>query len=318
MLSVFFSYCHRDETMRDELEVHLEMLQRQKIIETWHDRRIGAGKEFAGEISEKLESADIILLLVSPYFLASDYCYDVELARAMERHKNGSARVIPVILDPCDWHEAPFGKLLATPKDGKPISKHANMHDGFLDVVQAIRKAARDLGKEDSHARPTAVRPGASAAESIHSTARSSNLRVTRTFTDSDRDGFLDESFEYIANFFENSLEELASRNPEITTRFKRLSDARITAFVYRNGQSISECCVRQDNTLGSSITYSSVAASDNSFNESLSVEDDGHALQLRPTGMAMMGQGGRELLSQQGAAEYFWSILMRPLQQRH
>ena len=147
MLTVFFSYSHRDEAMRDELEIHLAMLQRQKIIEAWHDRRIGVGKDFAGEISEQLESADIILLLVSPYFLASDYCYDIEMTRAMERHREGSARVVPVILDPCDWHEAPFGKLLATPKDGKPISKHVSLHDGFLDVVQAIRQAGANWGK---------------------------------------------------------------------------------------------------------------------------------------------------------------------------
>lgn len=318
MLTVFFSYSHRDEAMRDELEVHLAMLQRQKIIETWHDRRIGAGKEFAGEISEKLESADVILLLVSPYFLASDYCYDIEMTRAMERHGEGSARVVPVILDPCDWHEAPFGKLLATPKDGKPISKYASLHDGFLEVVQAIRQAARELGHASPNAGQNKTKPVAQAVERDKSRARSSNLRVTRSFTDSDRDGFLDESFEYIANFFENSLEELAGRNLEITTRFKRLSDGRFAAFLYRNGHSVSECCVRQDNTLGSSIVYSSVAGSDNSFNESLSVDDDGHALQLRPMGMAMMGQVGRELLSQHGAAEYFWSILVGPLQQRH
>ncbi|MCI0331939.1 MAG: toll/interleukin-1 receptor domain-containing protein [Planctomycetes bacterium] len=317
MITVFFSYSHRDEAMRDELEVHLSMLQRQGIIETWHDRRIGAGNEFAGAISERLNTCDIILLLVSPYFLASDYCYDVEMVRAMERHKEGSARVIPVILEPCDWHEAPFGKLLAAPKDGKPISKFANMHDGFLDVTKAIRQAAGELGKDDSTAKRT-TRSGHETRKGSSTDARSSNLRVTRSFTDSDRDNFLDESFDYISNFFENSLEELASRNPEITTRFKRLSDARFTAFVYRNGRSVSECCVRQGNMLGKSIAYSMNVAADNSYNESLSVGDDGHTLHLRPMGMAMTSPGGRELLSQQGAAEYLWSILMRPLQQPH
>ena len=77
MIKIFFSYSHRNEAMRDELEVHLAMLKRQGIIETWHDRRIGAGRDFAGVISDQLETCDIILLLVSPYFLASDYCYDV-------------------------------------------------------------------------------------------------------------------------------------------------------------------------------------------------------------------------------------------------
>lgn len=279
----------------------------------------GVGRELAGEISEKLEMADVILLLVSPYFLASDYCYDVEMTRAMDRNANGSARVVPVILDPCGWHGAPFGSLLATPKDGKPISKHANLHDGFLEVVQAIRKAAHELEHGSPNADKNRTKPGAHAIERGKPRTRSSNLRVTRSFTDSDRDGFLDDSFEYIANFFENSLDELASRNLDITTRFKRLSDSRFTTFLYRNGQSVSECCVRQDNTLlGSGLVYSSVAASDNSFNESLSVDDDGHALLLRPMGMATMGRRSQDLLSQHGAAEYLWSILMYPLQQRH
>ena len=122
MAVLFFSYSHKDEALRDKLEVHLAMLKRQGVIETWHDRRIVAGDEFAGRIGEELERADIVLLLVSPDFLASDYCYDIEMARAMERHEAGETRVMPVLLRPCDWRDAPFGKLNATPKDGKPVS----------------------------------------------------------------------------------------------------------------------------------------------------------------------------------------------------
>ena len=86
MVKVFFSYSHRDESLRDELEVHLSALKRQGIIDTWHDRRIGSGKEIDSEISQNLEDANIILLLVSPYFIASDYCYDVEMTRALEKN----------------------------------------------------------------------------------------------------------------------------------------------------------------------------------------------------------------------------------------
>lgn len=318
MITIFFSYSHRDETMRDELEVHLAVLQRQGIIAAWHDRRIGAGKDFSGAISDRLDSSDIVLLLVSPYFLASDYCCDVEMSRAMERHDQGLARVVPVILEPCDWHETPFGKLLAVPKDGKPISKFANMHDGLLDVAQAIRQAAQELGKLEPPAEVAPVKSGVQAQDGVRAHARSSNLRVKRSFTDSDRDKFLDDAFEYISNFFEASIEELSRRNPEITTRSKRLSDARFTAFVYQNGQSVAECCVRQNDTLGtSSITYSTNAAADNSYNEELSVDDDGHALLLRPKGFTMMTiPGDGKSLSQHGAAEYLWGILMQPLQQ--
>src|SRR5438270_622311 len=116
MLTVFFSYSHRDEDLRNELEVHLSALKRQDIIQAWHDRRIGSGNDFELTISEHLEASDIILLLVSPYFIASDYCYEIEMRRALQRHNAGEARVIPVILQPCDWQHLPFGKLLAVPK----------------------------------------------------------------------------------------------------------------------------------------------------------------------------------------------------------
>jgi hypothetical protein len=145
MPMLVFSYSHKDSDFRDELEIHLAALKRQGIIDTWHDRRIGAGREFHEEISQNFDEADIILLLVSPYFIASDYCYDIEMKRAMERHDKGEARVIPVILEPCDWQKLPFGKLIATPTDGKPISKFPNKHDGFLEVTRAIRKAAEEL-----------------------------------------------------------------------------------------------------------------------------------------------------------------------------
>jgi hypothetical protein len=142
MISLFFSYSHRDENLRNELETHLSVLKRQGVIQTWHDRRITAGSEIDSSISENLENAQIILLLVSSYFLASDYCYDIEMSRAMEKHREGSACVIPVILHPCDWRNAPFGSLRATPTDGKPVSMFANQHEAFAIIAKDIREAA--------------------------------------------------------------------------------------------------------------------------------------------------------------------------------
>jgi len=141
MAKLFLSYSHKDEALRGELEVHLTMLQREGTITVWHDRKIDAGDVLDGAISAQLTSSDIILLLVSPDFLASSYCYDIELKQAMIRHEDGNARVIPVILRPCDWHYAPFSKLLAAPKDGKPITKWSNRDEAFLDVVRQIRRS---------------------------------------------------------------------------------------------------------------------------------------------------------------------------------
>src|ERR1700721_1516221 len=147
MASVFFSYSHKDEDLRDQLEVHLSGLRRQGVISTWHDRRITAGSEFENVIDKNLSEADVILLLVSPDFINSDYCYEREMTLAMERHASGAARVIPVIVRPCDWHGLPFGKLLATPTDGKAVTKWPDRDDAFLNVVQAIKAALDELGQ---------------------------------------------------------------------------------------------------------------------------------------------------------------------------
>ncbi len=321
MIKLFFSYSHRDEALRDELEIHLAGLKRQGLIETWHDRRIGAGKEFAHEIDRNLEEADVILLLVSPYFVASDYCYDIEMNRAMERHAAGEARVIPVILDPCDWTSLPLGKLLATPTDGKPVTKFPNLHDAFLDVTRAIRRAADELGRS---AQPPAPQPAAaSPAPVAGAPTRSSNLRLKKTFTDHDRDQYLTQGFEYMANYFENSLVELQKRNQEISTDFRRIDANRFTATLYRNGKEAARCTVmlggRRGPVGGIVFSWGDLSPGNGmSWNESMSVEDDGFSLFLKPLAM-MTGMiqktGGKAELTHEGAAEYFWSALIERLQ---
>ena len=145
MAKLFISYSHKDERLLKKLEAHLSSLKRLGIIEPWHDRRIGPGKHIDHEISRHLEAADIILLLVSSNFIQSKYAYDFEMRRALERDKAGEARVIPVILRPCNWQRLPFGKLLATPTDAKAVSKFHNIDDGLLEVTKAVQKAAEEL-----------------------------------------------------------------------------------------------------------------------------------------------------------------------------
>lgn len=140
-MKLFYSYSHKDEKLRDKLEAHLSLLKREGLISEWHDRRITAGSEWAGEITAELNSADVILLLVSADFIASDYCWDVEVKRALERYRAGEARVIPIILRPCDWHSAPFGKLQSLPTDGKPVANWGSHDMAFADIVRGIRTA---------------------------------------------------------------------------------------------------------------------------------------------------------------------------------
>lgn len=314
MVSIFFSYSHKDEDLRNELEIHLASLKRQGVISTWHDRRIAAGEEFAGKISESLESADIILLLVSPYFIASDYCYEVEIKRALERHESGVAKVIPVILHPCDWHGTPFGKLLAVPSDGKPVSKFPNLHDAFLDITLAIRAVAEKITGAVISPAGIAASPSLTASD-LGSGPRSSNLRVRKSFTDRDKDKFLEDAFEFIAKFFEGSLDEIAKRNPGIEGNFRRVDANRFIAVIYEGGQASSRCRISCGGrrSFMSGITYSmSDSLDESSYNEQLSVEDDGYTLNLRPLGMMMQS---KELLSVEGAAEFYWGMFVKPLQ---
>jgi internalin A len=145
-IRLFYSYSHKDEALRDELETHLKLLQRQGLIEPWHDRRIAPGQEWKGEIDRNLERADIILLLVSADFIASDYCYDIEMTRALERYEAKEAQVIPIILRDCSWHSAPFGKLQALPKDAKAVtnSETCYSHDAaWTDVERGLATVIR-------------------------------------------------------------------------------------------------------------------------------------------------------------------------------
>ncbi|MEE9338568.1 MAG: toll/interleukin-1 receptor domain-containing protein [Methylococcaceae bacterium] len=144
-IKLFYSYSHKDEDLRDELETHLKLLQRQGVIDTWHDRKINAGKNWDDDINENLETADIILLLISADFLASDYCWDVEIERAMQRHKEKSAIVIPINLRPCDTKNIAFMKLQGLPKDFKPVIKWDHQDEAFTDIAEGIRAIAEEI-----------------------------------------------------------------------------------------------------------------------------------------------------------------------------
>ncbi|MBN7820067.1 TIR domain-containing protein [Bowmanella yangjiangensis] len=137
---VFISYSHRDEDHREDFGDHLSMMQRNGVIECWHDRKIHVSDDWKNEIDQNLESADIIIFLVSPSFLASEYCFDVEVKRAMERQKEGTAQIISIVVRPCDWEDCEFSKFQAAPKDAKPITRWEDRDEAWLNVVQSIKK----------------------------------------------------------------------------------------------------------------------------------------------------------------------------------
>jgi len=319
--SVFFSYSHADEALRDQLEKQLSLLKRQGIIETWHDRRIGAGQDFAREIDDHIETDDIILLLISADFLDSDYCYEKEMMRAMARHDAGEAIVIPVILRACDWHGAPFGKLNASPPDGKPVTQFADRDQALLEVAKAVRSAAQRLNLTSAKKSVPAPAAPATKVASAPRTAgpRSSNLGLAKQFSERERDAFKVESFEYMSRFFESSLHELEQRNKGIEASFRRVDANRFTAAIYKNGTATSRCTVFMGGGIvGNGIGYlAQETAESNSYNEMLTVEADDQSMYLRGFGMSIRRPSQDSKLSQEGASELYWSMLIEALQYR-
>ena len=150
-INIFYSYSHKDESLQKELAKHLSILRRQGVIKTWHDRKITPGREWEGQIDQHMNSADIILLLISSDFIASDYCYDIELKRSIERHHAGDAIVIPIILRPVDWKGSPFEKLQALPTDAKPVTSWSSLDEAFFDIAKGLRKVCEELQESSTN-----------------------------------------------------------------------------------------------------------------------------------------------------------------------
>ncbi|MGE0679746.1 MAG: COR domain-containing protein [Candidatus Binatia bacterium] len=146
-VNVVFSYSHKDEALRDQLATHLKILERNQVIASWHDRKIPPGDEWKNAIDANFQRVDLVLLLVSADFIASDYCYETEMTGALERREKGEAEVVPIIVRPCRWQIAPFSKLQALPKNGEPVTSTSwnSPDDAWLNVEEGIEKAAEEI-----------------------------------------------------------------------------------------------------------------------------------------------------------------------------
>ncbi|WP_313124375.1 toll/interleukin-1 receptor domain-containing protein [Pseudescherichia sp.] len=324
MTTLVFSYSHADEALLNELQKHLSPLKRTGKITTWHDRRIVPGQDFEHQIDKYFSEADIILLLVSSDFIDSDYCYQVEMANALERQKRGEAVVIPVILRECAWHQLPFGSIMAATTDGKPITKFTSHDEGYVQVVEAVSHAIDNM-KTKKTQQTTHIPSPVSTNQTFHATdtiftPRSSNLSLPKTFTDLDKDRARREGFEYVARYFENSLEELKKRHAGLEVDFHQPNADCFTCAVYINGSKAGQCGVwRNINNKGmGDICYSQNGVTHNSYNEILSISDNGQVLGFR-TLMGFGYSGSRDtLLTNEGMAEHLWEMFFNPIKQRN
>jgi hypothetical protein len=193
-IKIFFCYAHEDKKLLEKLRKQLKPLERERLIEMWHDGDISAGTERKPVIGERLLTAQIILLLVSPDFIDSDYIYQNEMIQAVERHERREACVIPVILRPIYWQRAPFGKLEALPKEGKPVVGPGwhNQEEALFNIQEGIRIIIEELTKNGSSAqtgpasKPTEVQGQSSLGDQSEVFAYA-EARITHNFDEESR-----------------------------------------------------------------------------------------------------------------------------------
>ena len=149
-VEIFFSYAREDEHIMNDVRRQFVIYERKGWIIKWYDRQIFPGQNWNNQIDEHLHKAQIILLFISPYFIESDYCYNLEMVTALDRHSTGKAVTIPIILHPCPWKESPLKYLQALPTDGKAVALWSNREEVCLSVAEAVMdevKKLRDVGK---------------------------------------------------------------------------------------------------------------------------------------------------------------------------
>ena len=143
-VNIFFSYSHEDESLMDDVRRQPIVYERQGIILKWYDRMIPPGEDWQKQIDERINMAQIILLFVSPHFIESKYCYNIEMKEALRRHATGQSKVIPIILRPCPWKDMLFGHIIALPKDGIAVTLWNNRDEACLNVAEGVMKVVRE------------------------------------------------------------------------------------------------------------------------------------------------------------------------------
>jgi len=200
-VKVFFSYSHYDEPALTELRKHLSVLRREGSITEWYDRKLLPGDNFDNHIDENIEQSDLIILLASHHFLSSDYCFNVEMKKALERHYQGDGRIVSIILEPCDWKSTELSKLAALPLDGKPISVWTNANSAYLNIVDEFRKIIISNNPVEL--------PYIKSQQDYMTRTAPQRYRSKREFGAVDRTNFRKESFKIIESYFSNAVDEI-------------------------------------------------------------------------------------------------------------
>lgn len=312
-MKVFISYSHKDAVAAVRLHTQLASFRREGRLDAWFDRRIIPGYSIDKEIARELESCGLFLMLVSPDFLASDYCVNREMRRALERHHAGEARVVPIIVESSsDWRSSPLGELKALPRDGKPISEWPNENSAYMDIVNGLR---RILDVDPGVSRSTFYNPAVRRTGETQSGA--GRYRVQRDFDQIDRAEFRDRAFRVIRDHFKKAIAEIDSID-DVRGRFEADGANSFRCTVVNRARNrnrgtahIAMYCASDGPNLGDIYWSFSEYASANQANGMLNVNADEYELYLSSL-MGIGFPGDRERLTAEEAAERVWAEFLR------
>lgn len=198
-MKAFISYSHKDSNYLERLKVHLAQMKRDGLITEWTDEEIHAGGSLNNTISDALNSSELFLALLSPDYIASNYCYNKEFETAQRMQEEGQIIIVPIIVEPCDWQRTPFGNLKALPKDGKAVSEWTNPNNAFLNVIDELRRLTTFTRSSSSVQNFQSATPDKLAR----------NYKVKKYFSEVDIFNFKESSYEEIRDYFNSSISEL-------------------------------------------------------------------------------------------------------------
>lgn len=301
-LTAFISYSHADERYLDRLHKHMSMLQRDGDIETWTDHRIVPGAKLNDSVMTALKTSDLFIALVSPDYLASNYCYEKEFQEALRRAEAGELHIVAVIVEPCDWLSSPFSQFMALPKEGKPISEWTNANVAYLDVVAGLRKLLASAKPENSD------------FVSGFTTTQTSGRRVKikQEFDSIQRGEFIDKAYGIIQDYFENSCRELSGIE-DLKAKFLKMGDNSFTCTVVNRGiKGGREAHITVHNSRGKRHNFGDINyvfephADHGSSNGSIQVDVDDYNMYLT-WGFGRYGGREESKYDAQQAAEALW-----------
>lgn len=303
---IFISYAHADEDAVKELHKHLAVLAQNNEIQTWHDRQILAGADWAKEIDTELEASDIFLAIISPDFLASEYCYKKEMEKALLLHDKNQIRVIPIIVEQCDWRNSPLGSLQAIPQDGKAISDWINPNTAWLSVIGEIRKI---LPLSERALSEVAVE------RSAITIVPEKKYRVRREFDPIDRSDFRERAYHSIHDYFQQAIEELNSVDG-VKARFRKINEVAFTCSIFNkmktNGEAHLTVRIGGSHSSMGDISYSfSENDVGNSANGWYSIEADEYEMFLSPFEFSGFDTTASKKLTAKSASQLLWQVFI-------